>query len=134
MTFLQMPLEDKIERIPWSGCWIWMGGLNGDGYGNYKDSEGTQHRAHRLVWTILRGSIPLGLFVLHKCDIRCCVNPEHLYIGDQVDNIGDALARDRIQGRNRGITHCHRGHEFTSENTRVETTGSRRCRTCARLR
>lgn len=52
-----------------------------------------EYRSHRISWTILRGPIPDGVYALHKttCHNRKCVNPEHLYLGDQFDNMGDAL-------------------------------------------
>lgn len=80
--------------VPESGCWIWIGTINRFGYGrmkvNYKG-----WLAHRFSWEIHFGKIPDGLFVLHKCDIRCCVNPDHLFIGSQLENMRDMQAKGR---------------------------------------
>lgn len=54
-----------------------------------------QVRAHRISWVLNVGAIPAGLNVLHKCDVRCCVNPAHLFIGTQKDNVLDMIAKDR---------------------------------------
>jgi len=73
-----------------SGCLLWTGPLNKDGYGN---ASGTG--AHRRSWENEKGPIPKGLYVLHKCDVRHCVNPEHLYLGTQIHNMKDMVERGR---------------------------------------
>ena len=60
--------------------------------------------AHRISWRIHRGEIPNGLLVLHKCDNRACVNPEHLFLGDYGDNFRDCIAKGRFNFR-RGEQH-----------------------------
>lgn len=90
------PQKGFFERIVTglSDCWFWGGALNNFGYG----TDG-KHRAHRKAWELFNGPIPEGMSVLHKCDIRCCVNPEHLFLGTQVDNIRDMVAKGRNRGR-----------------------------------
>lgn len=71
------------------GCWRWIGGLS-SGYGRFYH-EGKSIRAHRMSWMLYRGKIPKGMLVLHRCNHRYCVNPEHLYIGTPSDNLNDRL-------------------------------------------
>jgi hypothetical protein len=75
---------------PNSGCWIWTGALYGSGYGCF-----LRQQAHRVAWELHNGSIPDGLLVCHRCDFRPCVNPEHLFIGTQSDNLNDMHAKGR---------------------------------------
>jgi hypothetical protein len=93
-------LLSKIERNS-SGCWLWKGTLNKRwGYG-YFSISGKPHRAHRASYELLVGPIPDGLWVLHKCDVRKCVNPDHLFLGTREDNTQDMVAKNR-QSRQRG--------------------------------
>lgn len=88
--------ESRIERITESGCWIWTGLLTNVGYG--KMGIGTKTiSTHRYSYEQAYGPIPKGLLVLHKCDNRCCVNPEHLYLGTQSDNIKDMYSKGRFR-------------------------------------
>ena len=128
-----LPIASAIDRF-WSRvektdtCWLWMGCLASNGYGFFK-YDYRQMRAHRFAWQITYGPVPKNMLVCHKCDVRRCVNPEHLFIGTQLDNIHDMLKKGRERPWGRTVTHCPRGHEYTDENT--YTTGtSRQCRTC----
>src|SRR5207302_3908832 len=77
-----------------SGCWIWVGAESSDGYG-LTHVDGKEVRAHRLAWTLVRGPIPDGLSVCHRCDVPPCVNPEHLFLGTAQDNTDDMVAKGR---------------------------------------
>ena len=92
--FLDKKIEAKIERIPESGCWIWIGPLHHTGYGNFNEN-GKRTRAHREIFQRLVGSIPKGKFLCHKCDIRSCVNPNHMFIGSHQDNMNDMVNKKR---------------------------------------
>jgi hypothetical protein len=87
---LRSRFESKIERIPIAGCWIWMGGCNNYGYGRLCGMT-----THRLAWRIYRGDIRDGAHVLHRCDIPCCTNPDHLFIGDFAANMKDKCSKGR---------------------------------------
>jgi hypothetical protein len=82
---------------PETDCWEWARGRNSDGYGwTYCSRRGRQTGAHRVLWERYSGvPVPEGAFVLHKCDNRGCVNPDHLYIGDHAQNMRDMSDRER---------------------------------------
>lgn len=80
--------KDKDE------CWEWEGVIAGGGYGSLW-FEMRQYRAHRISYLINKGDIPEGLFVMHSCDNRKCVNPNHLSIGTHSDNMRDCANKGR---------------------------------------
>lgn len=94
-------LRERWERAvpdrPAAGCWDWAGAINSEGYGAIRDGE--QKRAHRVGYEFLVGPIPPGRHVLHHCDNRRCVNPQHLYVGTQKDNNRDTRVRGRFKPR-----------------------------------
>ena len=130
----KLHLEERIEILPWSGCWIWMLSLTHD-YGKAK-LLGQTWRAHRLFWEIYKGDIPINLLILHRCDIKCCVNPGHLYLGSQSDNVGDILARQTPNwGRKVGTnTVCKYGHTLEGKNVAWDKKGKRYCMRCSSAR
>lgn len=85
-------------------CWPWQGsGLGREGYGQFTvTSTGGASRkqlhlyAHRVAWIVTRGDIPQGVSVLHRCDNPGCVNPDHLFLGSQLDNMRDASQKGRL--------------------------------------
>jgi len=75
-----------------SDCWYFRGSRNKHGYGAIKNKK-----AHRVSYELFFGLIPHGKMVLHKCDVRNCVNPDHLFLGTQDDNMKDAKAKGRLR-------------------------------------
>jgi len=108
ITPIEIRFHEKYMPITETGCWIWMAatvmnygviGIGGRSKGNYL--------AHRLSWELHRGKIPEGMNVCHKCDNPFCVNPDHLFIGTQQDNVIDMHAKGRANtphGENSGVT------------------------------
>lgn len=81
-----------------NGCWLWIGGKTGiNGYGRLR-VDGRKESAHRISWLFHRGKIPKGELVLHKCDVRPCVNPDHLFLGSYSDNVIDCVGKGRPFG------------------------------------
>lgn len=81
-----------IER----SCWEWRGAISSNGYGNFA-CKGEKDLAHRWSWRAFNGDIPEGLWVLHRCDNRRCVNPEHLFLGDRSGNMKDCARKGRLK-------------------------------------
>lgn len=85
------------------GCWLYEGPLSFEGYGYVNCGNGPrrkQYQAHRYAWEILlKKPLPADKLLLHHCDIRNCVNPDHLYLGTRKDNIQDAIRRGRYNHR-----------------------------------
>lgn len=80
-----------------SACWLWPLNCNSKGYGML-NRTGVSHLAHRAAWEVVHGPIPDGLCVLHSCDNPPCINPSHLFLGTQLDNMRDRTNKGR-QGR-----------------------------------
>ena len=89
-----LTFEDRYVPEPNSGCWLWEGNINRDGYGRLRH-HGQDYLAHRFSWAVYRGKVPDEVCVLHKCDTPCCVNPEHLFLGSQADNMHDMTRKKR---------------------------------------
>jgi hypothetical protein len=91
------------EKADKSGdCWIWIASKMGKGYGGFW-YKGRFQRAHRVSWQLHFGEIPAGMFVCHHCDNPLCVNPSHLFLGTNADNVKDCRAKGRhINGERNG--------------------------------
>lgn len=116
-----VPIED-----PRTGCHLWTGGVNQDGYG-LLERGGKSMMAHRWYWIQFRGPIPEGMQLDHLCRNHRCVNPDHLEIVTNRENVMRGESPHVVLSR---LNHCKRGHEFTSENTIQKSGGGRQCRTC----
>ena len=101
-------IEDRVQKVPWSGCWLWEKSLDGHGYGHSmcpvrycinvvarRRRRGAVRQAHRLAFEAFVSEIPGGLCVCHACDVPACCNPDHLWLGTVADNNRDRDAKGR---------------------------------------
>lgn len=113
------PLEERFwEKVKkTASCWLWIGSTNGAGYGHLglgRAGQGTV-AAHRLSWKIHHGKLPpVGIGVLHRCDVSRCVRPSHLFCGNALVNMRDAAAKSRLPKGER-----HWNSKLTEECVRV---------------
>jgi DNA (cytosine-5)-methyltransferase 1 len=82
----------RVEKT--DTCWLWKGAVKDTGYGVFWYNQRVE-RAHRVSWEMHHGPIPEGKCVLHTCDVRICVNPDHLWLGDYSDNNADMADKGR---------------------------------------
>ncbi len=94
---IEQRFEDKVDR---SGeCHEWRAYRNRTGYGVFSVRTGVNNQAHRFAYEMENGPIPEGMYVLHSCDNPGCVNPEHLRVGSQKENMDDRRVRGRDADR-----------------------------------
>jgi hypothetical protein len=115
-----------------NGCWRWQGFKGQTGYAQ-TGYRGAAMNGHRAMYMIHFGvKLATEQYVLHRCDVRDCINPDHLWIGTAKENNNDCAKKGRHYEGSK--THCHRNHEFTPENTSYKRgkTGklARTCKTC----
>lgn len=122
MTLAVVP-EKSVMPLTESGCWIWMGALNDQGYGKLV-RNGKYWRAHRWIYQQLKGPLLAGMELDHLCHTRSCVNPHHL------EQVTHQVNVDRGSSRKRKF--CSKGHAMSGNNLYFRPNGKRECRQCLR--
>jgi hypothetical protein len=117
---------NRIEKTV--GCWTWLGNTK-NGYGCILTPDGRQRKAHRVIYELLVGPVPADKVMDHLCRNKLCVNPAHLEVVTNKENVLRGIGRSAVNSRK---THCINGHKFTTENTRLDSRGKRVCRACFR--
>jgi hypothetical protein len=133
------PPVQKLDMIGWTeddaGCWIYNGRKDRDGYGLMDDLRGVPVFVHRIAYGKWVSAIPDGKVIMHSCDNPPCINPAHLSIGTQEENLHEVALKGRT--KNQKKTHCHRGHEFTPDNTKIRASANgrpgRQCIQCSQI-
>lgn len=92
---VQDRFESKFTPEPNTGCWLWLGYVDKIGYGVFS-IKSLNYKAHRVAYELFKGVIPKGLCVMHICDNMICVNPSHLVLGTQLENIKDRDSKGRM--------------------------------------
>lgn len=105
---LEVRFWSKVSKRGPAECWLWSGAINGSGYGmilTRRDGRHFMDRAHRVSFALANGSIPPDGVILHSCDNPPCVNPAHLVLGTQAENLADmrSKGRARIVGEKNGM-------------------------------
>lgn len=91
-------IEARVDKS--TGCWVWLGSKSKRGYGKIGVGGGKSPQGvHRVMWELVNGPIPTGLFVCHHCDNPPCCNPDHLFVGTAKDNVQDAISKGRMRAR-----------------------------------
>ena len=96
MKTLEQRFYAKVVKT--DSCWLWVGALYKSGYGRMRflhDGVMREESVHRVSWKLFHGPFDESLKVLHKCDIPSCVNPSHLFLGSQKDNVRDMVEKGR---------------------------------------
>jgi hypothetical protein len=88
---------EKVKKT--KKCWLWTGHKDPNGYGRIAMGRELLEKSHRMSYMIHKGPIPKGLVVMHICDNPPCVNPDHLQIGTNADNLNDSYKKGRHKMR-----------------------------------
>lgn len=118
---------EKVART--ETCWLWTAATDTGGYGTFAIVRGRAQGAHRIAYEWLVGPIPDGMHLDRLCRVRHCVNPAHLEVVTNGENVRRGVGPFATNLRK---THCVRGHAFDEANTRIDRRGYRQCRACGR--
>jgi hypothetical protein len=88
----------KVDKRGPDECWPWLANRTKQGYGRF-NIDGHNPRASRVAWMLIHGTVPSDVFVCHSCDNPPCCNPRHLWVGTNLDNILDSVAKGRKKGK-----------------------------------
>ena len=112
----------RVEKT--EGCWLWKGKIKSNGYGQLMIGTKWKH-AHRVAYEFARGPIRKGACVCHRCDVKNCVNPDHLFLGSHTDNMRDASAKGRMHpGEKNGMSKLRvEAARFIVENAHIGAIG-----------
>jgi hypothetical protein len=130
-------LAERIQSLffeePVTGCWIWTGRLDKDGYGRLCFG-GKESAAYRVSFELYRGPIPHGFEPDHLCRVRFCINPWHM---EPVTHKVNLLRGMSLQAMNARKTECPQGHPYSEENTMLQKVGDavwRHCKSCRKIK
>lgn len=129
---IERKLKTQVFVHPITDCWYWMGGLNHAGYGLLTIGRHGSMLAHCASYESVKGKVPEGLELDHKCRVRCCVNPMHLEAVTHQENCKRGIAGETRRELARSQHQCKRGHWLFGENLyRQPKTGYRVCKACS---
>lgn len=92
---MQERFWEKVDICGEDECWEWLAYRDRKGYGKFRTGQTYMPTAHRISWMLCRGDIPEGILVCHTCDNRGCMNPSHLFLGTNTDNLQDMVRKGR---------------------------------------
>ena len=125
---------ERVKKDDTTGCWIWTGFLASGGYGRMSFGHKGMMLAHRFSYQMfVDPNVNWGeVICCHRCDNPACVNPDHLFVGTQKDNMSDCRSKGRMKAAGKLLPpgRCHKGHRLEGRNA-IQKAGGLRCRTCA---
>jgi hypothetical protein len=127
----------KVKKGAGDECWLWTASLDGKGYGQFWTGLfGSCSRAHRVSYVFARGPIPEGMSLHHLCEVKHCVNPDHLQVCTHQENMTTGKwgvkQLPRCAAWQLAKTHCPQGHPLSGENALKLTGNRKQCKICLR--